>query len=296
VLQRADAEAPMAHLRPCAPPEPTQTARRVEAARGPVPAGLGRAPERAEVSAAVLSVWASPQGGDTATGHGWRPPTPGGPGPSGQRGPRPRWTPGRPDPAAVTRGLAAQAPARRRGCPAPGRSALAARRSGLAGRDPPPPAAPSPPCALRPDPRAGTPRPPRPAPRASPLGSGASPLCPPRGITAPPCITSRLFCPTDAGCLNLPAGRAPRCRSPACWCRLRATKTFFRWATEERRRACMVACRACEQHKWQRWNTASAALTRMLAGMRATCASGGSRARGLRGQEHFPCTVPLCGL
>jgi hypothetical protein len=34
------------------------------------------------------------------------------------------------------------------------------------------------------------------------------------------------------------------------------------WAAEERSRACLVTCRACEQHKWQRWNNASATLTR----------------------------------
>jgi hypothetical protein len=42
--------------------------------------------------------------------------------------------------------------------------------------------------------------------------------------------------------------------------------TASRWATEERSRACLVACRACGQHKWQRWKTASAALTRMRCG------------------------------
>ena len=34
------------------------------------------------------------------------------------------------------------------------------------------------------------------------------------------------------------------------------------WAVEERRRACPVACRSCEQHQWQRWNNARAALTK----------------------------------
>ena len=54
-------------------------------------------------------MWASPQGGDTATGHGYRPPTHGGPSPSGHRGQRPLWTTGRTDSAAVTRVLAARA-------------------------------------------------------------------------------------------------------------------------------------------------------------------------------------------
>lgn len=109
MLLRADAAAPVASLRPHAPPEHLTTARRVASARGPVPAGLGRAPGSAEVSAEARRVRASPQGRDTAAGRGYRPPTPAGPGPPGPRGQRPRCAPGRTDPAAVTGVLAAHA-------------------------------------------------------------------------------------------------------------------------------------------------------------------------------------------
>src|ERR1700747_2501193 len=90
-------------------PEYPNTARRVESARGPVPAGPGRAPERSDGSTDELRGWASPQGGDPATGHGYRPPTPAGASPSGQRGQGPRCPTGRTDSAAVTRVLAARA-------------------------------------------------------------------------------------------------------------------------------------------------------------------------------------------
>jgi hypothetical protein len=158
----------------------------------------------------------------------------------------------------------------------------------------PGPVAPYHPCALLPDTMAESPLPPRPAALGSPLASGSSPLGPPRWITGTPPIIARMCFPRGSGCLKIPYDLEPRFSSTKFLCRLRATKTLLRWATEERSRACLVACRACEQHKWQRWNTASAALTTMLAGMRATCAAGGSRARGWCGQEHFSCTLPLC--
>src|SRR6266545_7603607 len=90
-------------------------------------------------------------------------------------------------------------------------------------------AAPSHPCALLPDTMAGTPLPPHPATLGSHPVSGSSPLFPPRWITGTPPIILRMCFPTGSACLKIPYGLELRFRSTAFLCRLRATKTLFRW-------------------------------------------------------------------
>src|SRR5262245_37815658 len=91
-----------------APAQP-KTARRVESTGSPLAVGLGRQPQRWDVSTDDLGLWIAPAGGDPSPGLGHCPPPHAGLCPTGQRAARPLGAPGHTNPGAVAGLLAARA-------------------------------------------------------------------------------------------------------------------------------------------------------------------------------------------